>query len=71
MNSARADDTKNLKPVIVDWIESSGTEAPLLRRTSKKGRGFDSDTTGRLLCPVGVDWNDPKLRFFSLLASSD
>jgi hypothetical protein len=62
MNSAQADDTKNLKPAIIDWLESSGasSQTPPLRHTSKKGRGFDSNAMGRLLCPVGVDWDVPK-----------
>lgn len=25
----------------------------------KDGRGFDHELTGRLLCPVDYDWEDP------------
>ncbi|KAH6880216.1 hypothetical protein BKA70DRAFT_1239012 [Coprinopsis sp. MPI-PUGE-AT-0042] len=59
MNNARSDDTKGLKTAIVDWITEGQPNDPHLRRNAKAGRGYQSDTTGKLLCPVGVDWNDP------------
>ncbi|KAH6870863.1 hypothetical protein BKA70DRAFT_1451663 [Coprinopsis sp. MPI-PUGE-AT-0042] len=63
-NASRADDTKGLKPAVIDWITQNGVpeQTPPLRRTAKRGRGFEGDTTGRLLCPIGVDWDDPKQR---------
>ncbi|KAH6867553.1 hypothetical protein BKA70DRAFT_1380024 [Coprinopsis sp. MPI-PUGE-AT-0042] len=62
VNSARSDDTKGLKPVIIDWITEGKLVNPPLRRNAKAGRGFEHDITGRLLCPVGVDWDDTAQR---------
>ncbi|KAH6867233.1 hypothetical protein BKA70DRAFT_1497334 [Coprinopsis sp. MPI-PUGE-AT-0042] len=62
VNSARSDDTKGLKPVIIDWITEGKSVNPPLRRNAKAGRGFEHDITGRLLCPVGVDWDDARQR---------
>jgi hypothetical protein len=58
-STARADDTKGLKGVIVDWITPRGRnlEPPLMRNV-KTDRGFYHDRTRELLCPVGLDWND-------------
>jgi hypothetical protein len=59
-SSARADDTKGLKGVILDWITPPGEALrPPLSRNVKTDRGFFHDTTGRLLCPIGFDWDDP------------
>ncbi|KAH6896464.1 hypothetical protein BKA70DRAFT_1116335, partial [Coprinopsis sp. MPI-PUGE-AT-0042] len=62
MNNARSDDTKGLKPAIIDWITEGKPNDPHLRRNAKAGRGYQSDITGKLLCPVGVDWADPAKR---------
>lgn len=59
MNSARSDDTKGLKQAIIDWITDGKQHDPNLKRNAKAGRGYQSDITGRLLCPVGVEWDDP------------
>ncbi|KAH6911188.1 hypothetical protein BKA70DRAFT_1220223 [Coprinopsis sp. MPI-PUGE-AT-0042] len=62
-SSARADDTKGLKGVIIDWITPPGVALnPPLSRNVKTDRGFFHNTTGQLLCPVGLDWSDPNTR---------
>ncbi|KAH6901412.1 hypothetical protein BKA70DRAFT_1374771 [Coprinopsis sp. MPI-PUGE-AT-0042] len=69
---ARADDTKGLKGVILDWITPRGQclQPPLMRNV-KTDRGFYHPQTGELLCPINLDWNNPHgssqitLRFLS------
>ncbi|KAH6918232.1 hypothetical protein BKA70DRAFT_1366541 [Coprinopsis sp. MPI-PUGE-AT-0042] len=62
-STARADDTKGLKGVILDWITPLGEALrPPLTRNVKTDRGFYHEATGKLLCPVGIDWGDPKIR---------
>jgi hypothetical protein len=57
--SARSDDTKSLKGVILDWIAPEGQHLePSLSRNVKSNRGFNHDRTGYLLCPAGLDWSD-------------
>ncbi|KAH6908131.1 hypothetical protein BKA70DRAFT_1103857, partial [Coprinopsis sp. MPI-PUGE-AT-0042] len=62
MNNSRSDDTKGLKAAVVDWITEGQSQVPTLRRNAKAGRGYQNEITGRLLCPVGVDWDDPEYR---------
>ncbi|KAJ3549152.1 hypothetical protein NMY22_g988 [Coprinellus aureogranulatus] len=57
--SARSDDTKSLKGVILDWI---GPLDPPLSRNVKHNRGFHHDRTGFLLCPSELDWTDPEVK---------
>ncbi|TFK17107.1 hypothetical protein FA15DRAFT_683610 [Coprinopsis marcescibilis] len=62
-SSARSDDTKSLKSVIVDWITPpNGILSPPLQRHVKTDRGFYHPTTGGLLCPVNLDWGNTKIR---------
>ncbi|KAH6871076.1 hypothetical protein BKA70DRAFT_1131287 [Coprinopsis sp. MPI-PUGE-AT-0042] len=73
---ARADDTKGLKGVILDWITPRGHSLqPPLMRNVKTDRGFYHPRTGELLCPVGYDWNDPgtkeALRTGTLVVAGD
>lgn len=58
---ARGDDAANLKPAVVSWISDLlGTPVTIpLAPPSKVGRGFEHDDTGRLLCPVDYNWDDP------------
>jgi len=59
VSSARSDDTKSLKGIVVDWITPH--DAPLLpplSRNVKTNRGFHHPVTGQLLCPAGLDWSD-------------
>ncbi|KAH6901543.1 hypothetical protein BKA70DRAFT_1229712 [Coprinopsis sp. MPI-PUGE-AT-0042] len=56
---ARADDTKGLKGVILDWITPRGQSLqPPLMRNVKTDRGFYHPRTGELLCPIGLDWTN-------------
>ncbi|KAG6905699.1 hypothetical protein DXG01_001204 [Tephrocybe rancida] len=58
---ARADDTKGMKPAIIDWVTPpNGHLTPPLNRRIKTARGFYHDVTGSLLCPAGLDWNNPE-----------
>ncbi|KAH6907818.1 hypothetical protein BKA70DRAFT_1104343, partial [Coprinopsis sp. MPI-PUGE-AT-0042] len=60
---ARADDTKGLKGVILDWITPRGQSLqPPLMRNVKTDRGFYHPRTGELLCPTNLDWNDTQTR---------
>ena len=59
ISSARSDDTKSLKGVVLDWISPCDTPLhPPLSRNVKTNRGFHHPITGALLCPAGLDWND-------------
>ncbi|KAG1863295.1 hypothetical protein C8R48DRAFT_602829 [Suillus tomentosus] len=73
---ARGDDTKTLKSAVLDWIAPKGEAIrPPLHRNSKIDRGFNHELTGSLLCPAGLDWNDPQtkdnLRSGELLVCGD
>src|ERR1700733_15520326 len=59
ISSARSDDTKSLKGVVVDWITPQDSPlVPPLSRNVKTTRGFHHPVTGSLLCPASLDWND-------------
>jgi hypothetical protein len=59
VSCARSDDTKSLKGAILDWITPRDTPLnPPLPRNVKMNRGYHHPTTGALLCPAGIDWND-------------
>ena len=65
-NHARSDDTCQLQKAIVDWINdhkplNKGSNfTSRLSEKWKEERGISSDITGRLLCPIDYDWDDPK-----------
>ncbi|KAF6761424.1 hypothetical protein DFP72DRAFT_803950, partial [Ephemerocybe angulata] len=62
-SSARADDTKSLKVAIVEWITPpNGILSPPIQRNVKTDRGFHHPVTGRLLCPVNLNWGSLELR---------
>jgi hypothetical protein len=49
-----------MKGAILDWI--TPRDAPLnlsLAHNVKMNQGYHHPTTGVLLCPTGIDWNDP------------
>ncbi|KAF8222061.1 hypothetical protein L208DRAFT_1324455, partial [Tricholoma matsutake] len=59
ISSARSDDTKSLKGVVLEWISPPSIPVrPPLSRNVKTNRGYHHPTTGALLCPAGLDWND-------------
>ncbi|KAJ3540837.1 hypothetical protein NMY22_g4128 [Coprinellus aureogranulatus] len=60
---ARSDDTKSLKSAVVDWITPPNEVlSPAIPRNVKHGRGYHHERTGWLLCPVNLNWEDPKIR---------
>ncbi len=65
-SSARANDVKVLKSVILDWlVVPSNTLSPPISANSKADRGFKHEATGALLCPLGVDWySSEQVQFF-------
>jgi hypothetical protein len=72
-NDARSDDTVRLKNVVASWLNSrirntelaeedppTGAQVSDLLIPEEKGRrGISHDVTGRLLCPITYDWDDP------------
>jgi hypothetical protein len=56
-----------LKAAVADWLNSrrpsfeAGTlyARPLCTKV-KEDRGISNDITGRLLCPIDYDWDDPE-----------
>jgi hypothetical protein len=61
VSSARSDDTKSMKGAVLDWVTPRDIALnPPLARNVKTARGFHHNATGSLLCPAGVDWNDPE-----------
>ena len=62
ISSARSDDTKSLKAVVVDWITPRDKPLnPPLSRSIKTTRGFHHLATGALLCPAGLNWQNQEL----------
>ncbi|KIJ19520.1 hypothetical protein PAXINDRAFT_8009 [Paxillus involutus ATCC 200175] len=62
-NGARADDTKGMKPTIIDWITPKGQSLnPHIPHNVKAGRGFNHERTGALLCPASLDWANTEIR---------
>lgn len=60
-DSARAVDTKSMSSVLASWLNPKITKPEdLLDPNSRKNRGFDNDTTGRLLMPIEYDSSDPR-----------
>jgi len=50
-----------MKGTVLDWITPRDVALnPPLARNVKTNRGFYHNATGALLCPAGVDWNDPE-----------
>ncbi|KAF8221164.1 hypothetical protein L208DRAFT_1329803, partial [Tricholoma matsutake] len=59
ISSVRSDGTKSLKGVVLQWISPPSIPVcPPLSRNVKTNRGYHHPTTGALLCPTGLDWNN-------------
>ena len=64
-NDAHSDDTSRLKVAVGHWVNASIQESStndtsnLLDPTTQERRGINNDVTGRLLCPINYDWDDP------------
>jgi len=67
-NDARSDDTGRLKVAVADWLNNRGhsdtrlSAGESLSANKKEERGISHDVTGRLLCPIDYDWDDPQVR---------
>jgi len=67
-NNARSDDTARLKVAIAEWLNSRTPPSPRevtsyntrLSTRGKEERGISNDITGRLLCPIDYNWDDPE-----------
>ncbi|KAG6909311.1 hypothetical protein DXG01_001110 [Tephrocybe rancida] len=61
--SSRADDTKGMKPAVIDWITPpNGHLDPPIKRHHKTNRGFHHEVTGGHLCPAGLNWDDADIK---------
>jgi len=59
MSSARSDDTKSFKGLVLDWIVPPGQSlTPPLAHNVKMDCKYHHEHTGSLLCPAGMDWNN-------------
>lgn len=56
--AARDNDNSGLKNNI-GFLIADDLKSVLPASKSKSDRGFNNDDTGRLLCPVTLDWEDP------------
>ena len=59
-DSAQADDALVLKTTIVNWLTEVEAQNPCLSPYNKSDCGFYSGSTGRLLCPVEYNWENPE-----------
>lgn len=61
INGAQSDDLKGLKGAVVDWLAPPDQYLnPMIMCNDKRARGFNHEATGRLLCPVDLNWDDPQ-----------
>ncbi|KAM6489009.1 hypothetical protein JOM56_014326 [Amanita muscaria] len=62
-NDARGDDVLKIRAAVAKWLnEQTPPPTPLLNPDSRSNRGIQHDVTGKLLCPIDFDWDDPTLR---------
>jgi hypothetical protein len=59
-SDARSDDTSRLKMAVAEWINSRDNPVERLSSQGKEERGIGHDITGRLICPIDYDWDDPE-----------
>ena len=71
LSTTRANDTKGLKGVILDWITPPGQSLmPPIACNIKIDCGFNHEWMGSLLCPAGLNWSDPEWVFTDLIPLS-
>jgi len=58
-NDARSSDVSRIKSAVADWLNERILGRKKFDRGSREGRGIQNDITGRLLCPISLDWDDP------------
>ncbi|KAF9783394.1 hypothetical protein BJ322DRAFT_1008007, partial [Thelephora terrestris] len=63
-NNARSDDTARVKPNIANLLNNRANNpaSPPLDLETRDTRGLQNDFTGRLICPIKYDWEDPVVR---------
>jgi len=59
-NDAHSDDTSHLKLAVAEWINSRDNPVERLSFYGKEERGIGHNITGRLICPIDYDWDDPE-----------
>ncbi|KAL1721155.1 hypothetical protein EV715DRAFT_288694 [Schizophyllum commune] len=62
-DTARGDDISKIKSSVAEWLNASPYNCdPPLSFHERKGRGFDNKVTGRALCPIEYDYDNPEVR---------
>ncbi|KAJ3002471.1 hypothetical protein NUW54_g5831 [Trametes sanguinea] len=62
-SAARSDDTRSIKIAIIEWLSNALQQAKVtLNPLNKAQRGFNNPVTGRLLCPMVLDYQDDEVR---------
>ena len=61
VNNTWSNDVSRVKSAIADLLNrrTNGPAIPPLDPDTRDGRGLQNDFTGRLLCPIKYDWEDP------------
>ncbi|PPQ81607.1 hypothetical protein CVT26_013569 [Gymnopilus dilepis] len=61
--NARSDDLNRIKELVARWLnQRDPAPSPLLDEDDHDNRGIAHNVTGRLLCPIEFDWDDPEVR---------
>ncbi|KAH7880245.1 uncharacterized protein C8R40DRAFT_1032624, partial [Lentinula edodes] len=58
---ARGEDIHTLQTEVASWLNSrppGKCAHPILSTKSRANRGFKHDLTGKLLCPIHLDWSN-------------
>ena len=60
-NNARSDDISRVKSEIVTILNTRihNPIEPALKPNTRDDQGLQNDFTGRLLCPIKYNWDDP------------
>ncbi|KAL0057052.1 hypothetical protein AAF712_016322 [Marasmius tenuissimus] len=68
-DDARGTDIRNCKSSVADWLNgidrlfvAKGETPEYVDPSSRGKRSFRNNMTGRLLCPIHVNWDDPEVR---------
>lgn len=61
-NNTRSDDIGRMKWAVADFLNKrlNGPPDPPLELEIRDNCGLQNDFTGRLLCPIKYDWEDPE-----------
>ncbi|THV00286.1 hypothetical protein K435DRAFT_461970 [Dendrothele bispora CBS 962.96] len=62
-NGARVNDVNNIRGKVAEWLNCRRVPPrPPLKGNTRVGRGFRNPATGRLLCPIDLDWDNAQTR---------